>query len=274
MSAEDFGYDPGDAYDDATTDMGREEVDRNRAIIDLMLGKRQHADDGHMACRFCWHRLDAHNNVVGCENCTCLATSGEGRPRTQKDLDRPALSEYHARTGYVPTSSERARCHHIKPLDQRKWCTRTVGHTNAHSYTFIPDDQLIPFRKDADTMAPKKLSDIENELRALESQAETLAARRAELERQKDARLALPAEPDLDAVIKFRVQHDPHGIVYTYIATRTRRNGAQWFTTSRTHPGPYTWDAILDLMQKDVGVKTGAATLEFFEFSGEGKWVR
>lgn len=225
MSAEDFGYDPGDAYEDATTDMGQEEID---CFAAMFFGERP---KGQYACPFCWHAQRDHT-PGGCAHCDCI-NNGTAAMRNMEDRRRAPLHPNLNRTGYSPTH-----------------------------------------RKDADTMAPKKLSDIENELRALESQAETLAARRAELERQKDARLALPAEPDLDAVIKFRVQHDPHGIVYTYIATRTRRNGAQWFTTSRTHPGPYTWDAILDLMQKDVGVKTGAATLEFFEFSGEGKWVR
>ena len=120
----------------------------------------------------------------------------------------------------------------------------------------------------------KKLSEIENELSRLEQQAEVIEARRAELLRQKDERLLLPSEPDEGAVIMFHVQFDLHGMVYKFVALRTRRNGARWYTTSSSFPGPYTWDDILSLMQKDVSVSTGARTLEFFLHSGDGKWVR
>jgi len=233
----------------------------------------RHADDGHSACQYCWHRLDAHNDMAGCQFCTCLASHPEARPHAGTDLQRLPLSEYHCRTGYgYADPSERARCHRIKPLDPTKWCSKVTNHTGGHSYTPIPK-QYRRSRKDADTMA-KKLSEIENELRVLANQEEVLAARKAELQRLKDARLALPQEPDLDAVIKFRVQFDPHGITYSFVATRTRRNGAQWYTTSSQYPGPYTWDALLELMQRDIGVKTGGATLEFFLYEDAGKWVR
>jgi hypothetical protein len=120
----------------------------------------------------------------------------------------------------------------------------------------------------------KKLSAIETELRRLEEQEELLAVRKAELLREKDERLALPEEPGDDSVIKFTIQHDPHGIVYSVIAFRTRRNGAQWYTTHSRYNGPFTWDDLLSLMQKDVGVSTGARTLEFFLYDQTGKWVR
>lgn len=257
MSSEDWGHDP---------------------FVDTFLGDdqcgvRQHTSE--LACRMCWHGVSTHNLIVGCQHCTCLATPGEANPRVPRDLDRHPIPTWEARTGYAYEHGWlRDRCHRIKPMDTSKWCSKPAGHgSRGHSYTPIPASFERP-RKDADTMPTKKLSEIENELRVLATQEEVLAARKAELQRLRDARLALPPEPDLDAVVKFRIQFDPHGLTYTFVATRTRRNGAQWYTTSSQFPGPYTWDVLLELMQRDIGVKTGGATLEFFLYDDAGKWVR
>lgn len=134
------------------------------------------------------------------------------------------------------------------------------------------DTGFITTRKDTDMAhTPAHLA---RELRRIERDEELLAARKAELQAQMDFRKSLPDEPDVDTVIRFTVQHDNPGIVYTYVAFRSRRQGASWHTTSKSRPGPYTWDDMLTLMMLDVSVKAGARTLEFFEFDGKGKWVR
>ncbi len=124
----------------------------------------------------------------------------------------------------------------------------------------------------------KTKAEIEREMRFNLTTIELAQARINELGAQLEARAALPDEPEMDSVIKFRVQFDPHGIVYTFVAYRTRRHSsAQWYTTTGTntkHKGPHSWDDLLDLMSQDVSVKTGASKLEFFLFSGEGEWVR
>lgn len=123
----------------------------------------------------------------------------------------------------------------------------------------------------------KTAAQLERELRTLEQNEAALAARKAELQAALDLRAALPSEPEEDSVIKFRVQFDRDGIVYTFIAYRTRRNSsAQWYTTGSNtkHKGPHSWDDLLNLMQEDQGVKSGATSVEFFLFDASGKWVR
>lgn len=129
-------------------------------------------------------------------------------------------------------------------------------------------------RKDADM---KTQAQLERELRTIEQNEVHLAARRAELQRLLDERAALPSEPGEGSVIKFRVQFDVDGIVYEFIAFRTRRNSAaQWYTTGTkaVHKGPHSWDDLLNLMHEDQGIRSGATKVEFFLFDESGKWVR
>jgi hypothetical protein len=194
-------------------------------------------NDDHHACRWCLHALGSHNNVVGCKSCSCVSSKSEARPRTDFELSRDARPATFTRSGYYPLP------------------------------TTAP-------RKDADM---RSKTQIERELKALDANEALIISRREALQREMDERLALPAEPDEDAVIKFRVQFDPDGIVYTFIATRTRRNSsAQWYTTGSNtkHKGPHSWDDLLSIMMQDQGVKSGASKLEFFLFDGGGKWVR
>lgn len=175
------------------------------------------------------------------------------------------------------TPSNGGRCL-VRHQRQERWCTRPHLHSSYHSYTNVPPEyRLIPFltapRKDADTTM-KSQAELARELRLLTEQEELIAARKAEVLRQSELRAALPEEPPVDSVIKFRIQHVVGGVVYTYVAFRSNRNGASWHTTSKTRSGPYSWDDMLNLMGEDAGVKTGASTLEFYLFDGTGKWVR
>lgn len=191
-----------------------------------------------LACRWCKHAVADHNRSVGCEACTCMATPGEATPRTSIELDVRPFAHNHIVVGYARRRPKTAP------------------------------------RKDADM---KTAAELQRELSILEANEASLAARRADLEAALALRATLPSEPAEDAVIKFRVQFDANGIVYTFIATRTRRNSsAQWYTTGSNtkHKGPHSWDDLLSLMQEDHGVKTGAAKLEFFLFDESGKWVR
>lgn len=52
-------------------------------------------------CRFCRHALDAHNLEDGCTNCICLATPGEGTPRTTEEQDLPILGPGEALPRYM-----------------------------------------------------------------------------------------------------------------------------------------------------------------------------
>lgn len=56
--------------------------------------------DNANACRFCHHAVARHNNMEGCEYCSCLGTKGEARPRTGKEMDQPVLSWNNVKSGY------------------------------------------------------------------------------------------------------------------------------------------------------------------------------
>ena len=289
MSSEDWGYDP--YVDDHPTGMTL-----------------------RWACRHCQHAVDQHNLEWGCRVCTCMATPGEAYPMTTEQEKRPILRVTQCLPQYSPRIPEvdcgvvqhiglpravvgrcigpkghRSKAHSFRPVspisicghphrDSNKWCVATPGHLGTvHDYVLVPPayvNHTPPHsRKDADM---KTAAQIERELRAVQESEELLAARKAELQRLLDARAALPSEPDYDSVIKFRCQFDPNGIVYTFIATRTRRDSSkQWYTTGTrpNHKGPLSWDDILNLMHEDVGVKTGVTQPEFFLFDG-GKWIR
>lgn len=191
-----------------------------------------------LPCRHCQHAVTDHDRQIGCVWCSCMATPGEANPRTTPEAQRTILLS--------------AQC-------------------NATHYLI---DHTAP-RKDADTM--KTQAQLERELRTIEQNEVNLAARRAELQRLLDERAALPSEPGEGSVIKFRVQFDVDGIVYEFIAFRTRRNSAaQWYTTGTkaVHKGPHSWDDLLNLMHEDQGIRSGATKLEFFLFDESGKWVR
>lgn len=207
----------------------------NDDFMEAFFGQK---NDDHHPCRSCRHTLGKHDDLHGCTVCTCMATKGEARPRSDAERRRGVIGDDYLVIGYAPYNPNPAP------------------------------------RKDADM---KTAAQIERELRALETQAETLALRKAALQEALDKRSLLPDEPEVHSVIKFRVQFDPHGVTYTFVATRTARNSsAQWYTTGTApkHKGPFSWDDLLDLMHQDVGVKTGATRLEFFLFDESGKWVR
>lgn len=46
---------------------------------------------GQFACRFCWHDLYEHNQVVGCPNCRCSGSIGEGMPQTDDEFAQGLL---------------------------------------------------------------------------------------------------------------------------------------------------------------------------------------
>lgn len=112
------------------------------------------------------------------------------------------------------------------------------------------------------------------DIASINREAESLRERLEYLEAQKEKVLALPKEPKRGTVIKFHLQYDPHGIVYDVVAFRSNRQGASWHTTLTRRPGPHTWEDLLEIMMSDYSVKTEARTLEFFEFTGKGTWVR
>lgn len=77
-----------------------------------------------------------------------------------------------------------------------------------------------------------------------------------------------PDEPKKNSIIKFRVQFNPDGIVYSYVAYRAP-NG-QWYRTGNAEV--YTWESLLDFMYRDVTSKRLGVGYYLFSSRG-GKWV-
>lgn len=194
------------------------------------------------ACRYCRHEVRIHSFMQGCAACKCNASQSEARPVTDEEMFTECL----------------APGHYLVPWQNPNLPTPTRTRVNAP-------------RKATDMKSPER---IQRELREIDRAAELLEARRASLLGEAEKIAALPDEPVRNTVISFNVQHDPHGIVYKYVAFRSNRNGASWHTTSKSRSGPYTWGDMLNLMMSDVSVKTGARTLEFFQYDDSGQWVR
>lgn len=238
-------------------------------------------------CHYCLHDSTTHTSEHGCKHCQCTANWAEATRWTgNRNLTAVPLGprEYH-RVWQDPTLPFDATtsCNGLSVTGRPRVivgrCFLPINHAGNHRFTrYKPGSRQNSTTTDAElrkgAVMPKKLSTIENELLRIASEEEVLAIRKAELLAEKDARLSLPSEPSDDSIIKFMIQHDVNGITYAVVAFRSRRNGAQWYTTHNSFPGPYTWDALLDIMQKDVGVAVGGRSLEFFLFDMGGRWVR
>lgn len=239
-------------------------------------------------CRYCLHDANSHTSMHGCKHCKCAANWAEAtrwEGNGNLSVGRLGPREYH-RVWQDPTLPDdvSTSCNGLSttgvPRRVVGRCFLPTDHAGDHRFTnYKPGSYRNSTITDAElrkgAVMPKKLSTIENELIRIASEEEVLAVRKAVLLAEKEARLSLPSEPNEDAVIKFTIQHEVNGISYTVIAFRSRRNaGAQWYTTHNSFPGPYTWDALLDIMQKDVGVAVGGRSLEFFLYDLAGRWVR
>lgn len=62
---------------------------------------------GVLACRFCRHELGEHDSKVGCNSCTCMATSGEANPQTLAEVDRSIISPLTVLPGYALRTSRK-----------------------------------------------------------------------------------------------------------------------------------------------------------------------
>lgn len=109
--------------------------------------------------------------------------------------------------------------------------------------------------------------EIEDEIRAL-------TTRLAQLQAEQEKASSIPPEPPAGAVIKFHVQFDAFGTVYTYVAYRFPSTGTSvhWVITGKK-TGQYTWAYLINLMGEDFSVRSGARGIEFYEYT-EGKWHR
>ena len=252
---------------------------------------------GHLhACRFCKHAVIQHNPVQGCPFCTCAAHPSEARCREDADFEVVPLHEwlqvppYSARPPYYDIADDpnvpildgpiawddatqtvrltdqqwiacqgaRAtqvypeRCNHYR-AGFGICCKATIGrpraHTGSHSYVPIPPNPASERTTDM-----SQLDTIRGELADIERQEEGLLERKERLLRKVERYQSRPADPDSD-VVQFKVQFVGTDVVYKFAAIRV--NGAGWYTTSRNHPGPYTWETLLGLIERDHSVRNG-----------------
>lgn len=80
-----------------------------------------------------------------------------------------------------------------------------------------------------------------------------------------DDAFAIPDEPPVGAVVKFTVQYDHGGPVYSYAALRFKEGvggGLRWAVTGGS-TRQFTWKGLIELMMKDVSVDDGHVKLAF-----------
>lgn len=77
---------------------------------------------------------------------------------------------------------------------------------------------------------------------------------------------AIPDEPPVGAVVKFTVQYDCDGPVYSYAALRYKEGtggGERWAVTGGFATRACTWKGLIELMLKDVSLRNGHVKLAF-----------
>ena len=87
-----------------------------------------------------------------------------------------------------------------------------------------------------------------------------------------EAAREIPKEPGVNSVVKFTVQFEPKGVVYSYLAHRPP--SGFWYVTGNS--SAMRWEDIVKLMQKDVTTRQNHGAIRFFQFNasgaGVGKW--
>jgi hypothetical protein len=77
-----------------------------------------------------------------------------------------------------------------------------------------------------------------------------------------------PDEPRKHSIIKFQVQFQPTGQVYTYVAYRAPTG--DWYRTGDKEV--YDWEKLLDFMYRDITAKR--LGVGFYVYKGKvGQWV-
>lgn len=138
-----------------------------------------------------------------------------------------------------------------------------VPHPGAHSYLPIPRNRT---RQETDmTLSPKAIA---NELAELEAQEERILERKVYLQGQAERLERRPKEPKyVSAMVQFDVQFDAEGAVYKIGALKA---AGAWYTTSKTHHGPKTWDQLLALVERDYSVRTYGRTAHVYIYDDKG----
>lgn len=216
----------------------------------------------HPAGSTLWQAQCAHHNWVG-RNCVSQADAEEEGYRHFIGTHNPTPDEvirYNERFEIDVSTNGwfRARCTTRGCANPDGSFHRTkTGAINAGRRHQRDIHNLAPNLIDNPT---RKDTTVDTTLSSIETAIELTESRLVELYRQREERLKLPAEPEVDA-IEFEIQYDFHGPKYTYAARKV--HGA-WFFTGR-ETGGKTWDQTLELMGKDVRVKAGTRRIQYVE---------
>lgn len=191
---------------------------------------------------------------------------GEGCANSDtRPLHPTTQRERELRQGFVvdkiASGGERARCIHAGcAYVSATYARGPMGAFDAgakHVASAHPDNRIANPGKDT-TM--RRLIIIDRDLAQANASLEQLHARIDRLNAEREARLKLPAEPDVDN-IAFEVQFAPGGIKYSYAAQRV---GNVWFLTGRETTGK-PWDEVLNFIAQDHRVQAGTRRLQFRE---------
>lgn len=122
-------------------------------------------------------------------------------------------------------------------------------------------------------MADETLDQINARIEVLAAEGQSVHDRLARALRKRDDLIARKDQPLRDSVIKFYVQYDAAGKVYSYVAHRAT-TGA-WYVTGKAKP--MTWEELVRLMRMDQTTKKFGGEIRFFLYgagkTGPGKWM-
>ena len=115
-------------------------------------------------------------------------------------------------------------------------------------------------------MADETLDQINARIEVLATEGQSVHDRLERALRKRDDLIAKKDQPLRDSVIKFYVQYDENGKVYSYVAHRAITGS--WYVTGKAKP--MNWDELVRLMRMDLTTKRFGGEIRFFLY-GAGK---
>lgn len=117
-----------------------------------------------------------------------------------------------------------------------------------------------------------ELDEANARIDALAAEAQVIHERLERALTKRDTLIARQDQPAKDSVIKFHVQFDEPGPVYTYVAYRSFKGS--WHITGKAKP--MSWEDLTRFMKMDITTKAHDGEVRFFLYGAgtksPGRW--